>query len=292
MLSAWAQKRAHPTAINTTMTLHFAIIGNPVAHSKSPQIHAAFAAQTGIALSYERLLAPLNGFHETVEGLRAQGAHGANVTLPFKLEAFAFATQVSDRARDAGAVNTLKFDTAKVFGDNTDGAGLVNDLCANLHCAISGKRVLIVGAGGAARGVIGPLLAERPEVIAITNRTPSKAQEIALRFKHAGSLRVLALADLPDHQFDIIINASAASLENSLPPVPRGAFADGSLAYDMMYGRGLTPFLALAQQSGARLADGLGMLVEQAAESFLIWHGVRPQTDAILGQLRQSFPLN
>ncbi len=285
-------KKCLPYSLNITMTPHFAIIGNPVEHSKSPQIHAAFAAQTGITLRYEHLLAPLDGFHATVEKFRAQGGRGANITLPFKLEAYAFATQVSDRARAAGAVNTLQFDAAKVFGDNTDGAGLVGDLRTNLHCAISGKRVLIVGAGGAARGAIGPLLAERPGDLAITNRTLSRAQEIALHFKQAGGLRVLALADLPGHQFDIIINASAASLENSLPLLPRGAFAAGSLAYDMMYGRGLTPFLALAQQSGARLADGLGMLVEQAAESFLIWHGVRPLTGTVLSQLRQSFPLN
>lgn len=274
------------------MTLYFAIIGNPVAHSKSPQIHAAFAAQTGIDLRYDRLLVPPDGFHAAVEELRAQGARGANITLPFKIEAFALATQVSNRARDAGAVNTLKFDANIVFGDNTDGAGLVTDLRDNLHCKILDKRVLIVGAGGAARGVIGPLLAERPRGVAITNRTISKAHEIARQFNHEGALAVVAPADLPDQQFDVIINATATSLENSLPVVPRGIFADGSLAYDMMYGKGLTPFLALAKQSGADVADGLGMLVEQAAESYLIWHGIRPETEAVLTQLRQSFPLN
>ena len=274
------------------MTPYFAIIGNPVAHSKSPQIHAAFAAQTGIDLRYGRLLVPTDGFHAAVEELRAQGARGANITLPFKIEAFALATQVSNRARDAGAVNTLKFDANNVFGDNTDGAGLVTDLRDNLRCKILDKRVLIVGAGGAARGVIGPLLAERPRGVAITNRTISKAHEIARQFNEEGALTVVALADLPEHQFDIIINATATSLENSLPLVPRGIFAGGSLAYDMMYGKGLTPFLALAKQSGAGVADGLGMLVEQAAESFFIWHGIRPETEAVLTQLRLSLPLN
>lgn len=274
------------------MTLRYAIIGNPVAHSKSPEIHAAFAAQTGIDLRYERLLAPPDGFRATVEEFRAHGGRGANVTLPFKPDAFAYATEVSNRARDAGAVNTLAFDATRVFGDNTDGVGLVKDMRDNLICAIAGKRVLIAGAGGAARGVIGPLLAEGPAVIAVANRTFSKAEEIVQRYRPVGNIIVIALADLPGHQFDIVINATAASLENDLPIIPRSAFAQGSLAYDMMYGKGLTPFLALGRQAGASVADGLGMLVEQAAESFLIWHGIRPHTETVFRQLRLSAPLN
>jgi shikimate dehydrogenase len=274
------------------MTLRYAIIGNPVAHSKSPEIHAAFAAQTGIDLRYDRLLAPPDGFRATVEEFRARGGRGANVTLPFKLDAFAYATEVSNRARDAGAVNTLTFDAIRVFGDNTDGVGLVKDMRDNLKCAIAGKRVLIVGAGGAARGVIGPLLAEGPAVIAVANRTFSKAEEIVQLYRLVGNIIVIALADLPGHQFDIVINATAASLKNDLPIIPRGAFAEGSLAYDMMYGKGLTPFLALGRQARASVADGLGMLVEQAAEAFLIWHGIRPHTETVFRQLRLSTPLN
>jgi shikimate dehydrogenase len=275
-----------------TTTLRYAIIGNPVAHSKSPEIHAAFAAQAGMNLSYERLLAPPDGFRATVEDFRAHGGCGANVTLPFKLDAFTYATEVSNRARDAGAVNTLTFDATQVFGDNTDGVGLVKDLRGNLRCAIAGKRVLIAGAGGAARGVIGPLLAEAPSVIAIANRTFSKAEEIAQLYTPVGNIIAIALADVPGHQFDIVINATAASLKNDLPIIPRSVFAEGSLAYDMMYGKGLTPFLARGRQAGASVADGLGMLVEQAAESFLIWHGIRPKTEAVFRQLRLSAPLN
>ena len=274
------------------MTLRYAIIGNPVAHSKSPEIHAAFALQTGIDLCYERILAPPDGFRATVEAFRACGGRGANVTLPFKLDAFDYATVVSNRARDAGAVNTLVFDATRVFGDNTDGVGLVKDMRDNLNCAIAGKRVLIAGAGGAARGVIGPLLAEGPAVIAVSNRTTSKADELVQRYRPAGNIIAILIADLPRYQFDIVINATAASLGNDLPVIPRSAFAEGSLAYDMMYGKALTPFLALGKQSGASVADGLGMLVEQAAESFLIWHGVRPHTEAVFRQLRLSAPLN
>ena len=274
------------------MKLRYAVIGNPVAHSKSPEIHAAFAAQTGIDLRYERLVAPPDRFCATVEEFRTHGGRGANVTLPFKLDAFAYATDVSKRARDAGAVNTLTFDATRVFGDNTDGVGLVKDLHDNLKCPIAGKRVLILGAGGAARGVIGPLLTEGPAVIAVANRTFSKAEEIIQLYSPVGNIIVIALTDIPGHQFDIVINATAASLENDLPIIPRSAFAEGSLAYDMMYGKGLTPFLALGRQAGASVADGLGMLVEQAAESFLIWHGIRPHTDTVFRKLRLSAPLN
>jgi shikimate dehydrogenase len=274
------------------MTLRYAIIGNPVAHSKSPEIHAAFAAQTGIDLRYERLLAPPNGFRATAEEFRANGGRGANVTLPFKLDAFAYATEVSSRARDAGAVNTLTFDATRVFGDNTDGVGLVKDMRDNLGFAIAGKRVLIAGAGGATRGVIGPLLAEAPAVIAVANRTISKAEQIVQLYRLVSNIIVIALADLPGHQFDIIINATAASLKDDLPIIPRSTFAKGSLAYEMMYGKGVTPFLALGRQAGASVADGLGMLVEQAAESFLIWHGIRPHTETVFRQIRLSAPLN
>ena len=274
------------------MTDRYAVTGNPVAHSKSPWIHTEFARQTHQDMAYERIEAPLDGFARTLDEFRAAGGRGTNVTLPFKQEAFAYVTEASDRARDAGAVNTFKFDHAHVQGDNTDGVGLVNDIRKNLGWEIKDRRVLLVGAGGAARGVIGPLLALHPRIVAITNRTFSKAEGIALHFAAAGNVKVIAQADLPGHQFDIIINATAASLENKLPMVPCGAFAESSLAYDMMYGRPITPFLALAQQAGAIVADGLGMLVEQAAEAFLLWHGVRPDTGPVLQQIRHSIAPN
>ena len=267
------------------MPEQYAVIGNPVAHSKSPQIHAAFARQTGQDLAYERLLAPTDGFIATVETFRARGGRGANVTLPFKGEAFGYATALSPRARAAKAVNTLKFDGAAILGDNTDGAGLVNDLARNLGYAIFGKRALLLGAGGAARGVIRPLLEQQPARLVLANRTPSKAQELARDF--GGGIEVAAYAGLAGKQFDLIINATSASLAGALPPLPHGVFAPGALAYDMMYGKAETPFLAFARSEGvAALADGLGMLVEQAAESFFIWRGVRPDSGSVLRHLR------
>ncbi len=271
------------------MSPRYAIFGNPVAHSRSPEIHAAFSAQTGIPLVYERRLAPESGFSAAVAAFRAEGGRGGNVTLPFKVEAYALASHRTPRATQAGAVNTLRFADGAIEGDNTDGAGLVADLKKNLGVALAGARILIVGAGGAARGVVGPLLAEHPGSVTIVNRTPARAEEIAAVFA-AANVGAVALADLPGREFDLVINATAASLNGELPPVPRGAFASQSLAYEMMYGKGETPFLALARQEGARRADGLGMLVEQAAEAFLVWHGVRPDTAPVLEQLRLTVP--
>lgn len=268
----------------------YAVIGNPIAHSKSPQIHAAFARQTGQALSYEALLAPLDGFAAAVAAFRAAGGRGMNVTVPFKLEAHALADRLTPRAAAAGAVNTLAFSTAGVLGDNTDGAGLVRDIAANLGIALAGRRVLLLGAGGAARGALLPLLAERPATLTIANRTGSKAVALADAFHgHQPEVAIDAggFAALAGRRFDVVINATAASLADEAPPLPAGLYADGALAYDMMYGRGHTPFLAAARADGAaRLADGLGMLVEQAAESFLLWRGVRPDTAPVLAELR------
>ncbi|MGP1677976.1 MAG: shikimate dehydrogenase [Burkholderiales bacterium] len=265
----------------------YAVIGNPVAHSKSPLIHAAFAHQTGQDIVYERLLAPKDAFVATAGAFRARGGRGLNVTLPFKGEAFRFATRLSERARAARAVNTLKFDGDVIFADNTDGAGLVNDLVRNLGCVIAGRRILLLGAGGAARGVIEPLLQQHPAQFVLANRTLDKAQRLAQSFR--GALEAVTYAALAGRQFDLVVNATSASLAGELPPLPPRAFARGALAYDMMYGRGETPFLAFARGEGAaRLADGLGMLVEQAAESFFIWRGLRPDSDPVLQLLRQA----
>jgi len=273
------------------MTDRYAVLGNPVAHSKSPQIHAMFARQTGEDIAYERLLAPLDGFHATVQAFRSAGGRGCNVTVPFKLEAFRFAQAHSARAAEAEAVNVLRFDGERVFGDNSDGVGLLRDIEVNLGVALRGRRVLLLGAGGAAQGVLGPLLAAGPARLTIGNRTVEKAQRLVERFGGAGLASPCARAyeALEGEAFDVIVNATSASLSDAGLALPAGLFAAGALAYDMMYGKGLTPFLQAARDDGAaRLADGLGMLVEQAAESFLIWRGVRPRTAEVIEFLRNS----
>ena len=274
------------------MTDRYAVIGNPVAHSKSPVIHAEFARQTGQDLVYERILAPLDGFVVAVKNFRADGGKGLNVTLPFKLEAFHFSDDCSRRARDAEAVNTLKFEGAATYGDNTDGVGLVRDLQDNLDCPVAGRAVLLMGAGGAAQGALGPLLDARPARLVIANRTVEKAEQLAERFRAARGLPGSVLsasgyARLAEQDFDIVINSTSASLNDAVPDLPAGIFARDSLAYDMMYGKGRTAFLEMALTQGAlRLADGIGMLVEQAAESFLLWRGVRPQTRSVIEALK------
>ncbi|HKQ23470.1 MAG TPA: shikimate dehydrogenase [Burkholderiales bacterium] len=276
------------------MTDRYAVIGNPIAHSKSPQIHAAFARQTGQDIEYTRLLAPPDGFHRTVEGFRAAGSKGANVTVPFKLEAFDLADEVSQRAQTAQAVNFLSFEGGRIRADNTDGAGLTRDITGNLGFNMAGRRVLLMGAGGAARGTLQPLLAQHPAILTIANRTVEKARQLAEAFRDQASavssvLSGLRYDDLAGHHFDLVINATSSSLHDELPPLPAGMFAEGSLAYEMMYGKGLTPFLAFARSQGAmRLADGLGMLVEQAAESFFLWRGVRPETRAVIKLLQEQ----
>jgi len=265
----------------------YAVIGNPVAHSLSPRIHAEFARQTGQDLVYERLLAPTDAFIATANAFRNRGGRGLNVTLPFKGEAFRYADRLSASAQAAQAVNTLKFKGSAIIGDNTDGIGLVHDLARNLGCALAGARVLLLGAGGAARGVIEPLLGQQPAQLLIANRTPDKAQQLAQSFR--GALAAASYAALAGRQFDVVINATSASLAGELPPLPPGVFARGALAYDMMYGVGETPFLAFARGAGAQtLADGLGMLVEQAAQSFFIWRGLHPDSAPVLKLLRQA----
>ncbi|OYW40835.1 MAG: shikimate dehydrogenase [Hydrogenophilales bacterium 12-61-10] len=264
------------------MTDRYAVFGHPIAHSKSPLIHAAFARQTGQDISYEAILAPLDGFADSLAAFIAAGGRGANVTVPFKETAFKLALRLSPRAERAGAVNTLSFDRDGMLGDNTDGAGLVADLTHNLHCALGGKRILLLGAGGAARGVIEPLLDQQPAVLVIANRTLGRAQELAGLFGRGVSASAFEAADTP---FDLVINATAASLAGELPPLSPRIFGANTLAYDMMYGRD-TPFLGFARGHGAATADGLGMLVEQAAEAFYLWRGVRPDTAPVIAGLR------
>jgi len=263
------------------MTDRYAVFGHPIAHSKSPQIHAAFARQTGQDMTYEAILAPKDGFAASVAQFIATGGRGANVTVPFKEEAFRLASRLSPRAERAGAVNTLVFGDG-ILGDNTDGAGLVADLTRNLHCTLAGRRILLLGAGGAARGVIEPLLDQQPAALVIANRTVGRAQELADLFGRG--VRACGLG-APDAPFDLVINATAASLAGELPPLSPRVFTADTLAYDMMYGRD-TPFLAFARSHGAATADGLGMLVEQAAEAFWLWRGVRPDTAPVIAALR------
>jgi shikimate dehydrogenase len=264
------------------MADRYAVIGNPVAHSKSPQIHAAFARATGQDIEYVALEAPLEGFARTVDRFRAKGGRGCNVTLPFKEEAYGYCTNPSARADAASAVNTLRFEGDAVFGDNTDGVGLLVDLERNLGRPIAGKRVLLMGAGGAAQGVLGPLLAARPQRLVIANRTAAKSRALAQRF---GATAGGGYGDLGDAQFDLLINATSSGLTDEAPPLPLHSFAPGALGYDMVYGRE-TPFLAMARAAGAEARDGAGMLVEQAAESFRLWRGVRPETAPVLAALR------
>lgn len=264
----------------------YCVIGNPVEHSKSPQIHAAFAARTGQRIDYGRRLAPLDGFADVVRDLIAKGYKGANVTVPFKLEAASLATRLEERARAAGAVNTLSFVDGEIVGDNTDGPGLVADITRNAGVALAGKRILLLGAGGAARGVMLPFLQQGPNAIVVANRTRATADALVAAFQdQVTQVSSCGFEDIRG-SFDIVVNATSASLTQALPPVPASAFTKGTLALDMMYGAQPTPFMRFAAEQGARTRDGFGMLVEQAAEAFAIWRGVRPDTDDLLTTLR------
>ncbi|KMZ13538.1 Shikimate 5-dehydrogenase I alpha [Candidatus Burkholderia humilis] len=269
----------------------YAVIGNPVKHSKSPWIHAKFAEQTGEPIEYGRILGPLNGFADTVKAFIVSGGRGMNVTVPFKLEAHALATSLLPRVAAAGAVNTLSFDTDGIRGDNTDGVGLVRDIEANLGVSLKGARVLLLGAGGAARGVVLPIFDRAPAELAIVNRTVAKAHQLVDQFAQTASEKGVKFAggdasSVERGQYDVVINATAGSLDAALPDCDDGAFGAGTLAYDMMYSAKPTVFMQHASALGARTADGLGMLVEQAAESFFIWRGVRPDGGAARRELR------
>jgi len=273
-----------------TTPARYAVMGNPVAHSKSPVIHQQFAHQFGHDIEYTALWVDLDGFQEAVQQFRAEGGKGLNVTVPFKLEAFRLADNLSDRARLAGAVNTLRFEPdGKIFGDNTDGTGLVHDLTKNLDVHLRDRKILVLGAGGAVRGVLGPLFKQRPALLTIANRTVSRAQELAKAFAHLGKVEACGYDELVGKRFDVVINGTSASLKGEVPPLPVNLFAKNAVAYDMMYGDKPTAFLEWAMLHGAATAaDGLGMLVEQAAESYLLWHGVRPETRHVIAALRKG----
>ena len=267
----------------------YAVVGNPIAHSKSPIIHAAFTKQTNQEMRYEAVLAPIDDFSITVEQLMLAGYKGVNVTVPFKFEAFEICSELSQRALHAGAVNTMLYKSQQGcwFGENTDGVGLVNDIKNNLKHALQGKRVLLLGAGGAAQGVLSPLLSQQPSTLTIANRTLKKAFNLVEKFADdLGTLHAASFEKLSE-PFDVIINATSTGLSDIAMPISDAIFGKNCLAYDMMYGRE-TPFMAQARKNGAQVADGLGMLVEQAAEAFYIWRSVRPQTAPVIAQLRKT----
>ncbi|MFC0338305.1 shikimate dehydrogenase [Kushneria avicenniae] len=263
----------------------YAVFGNPIAHSRSPQIHSGFAEQLGDAVRYDARLAPVDDFQGGWRAFVSEGGRGANVTVPFKQQAAVLADQLSDRARQAGAVNTLMVgDSGEVIGDNTDGAGLLLDL-KRLEAPLADARILVLGAGGAVRGVLGPLLATGPSELVVANRTVEKATALAELFDAMGHIRGCGFEAI-EGTFDLVINATSASLAGALPPLPEILFNEGALAYDMMYGATPTVFLQWAQRHGVRCVDGLGMLVGQAAESWYLWRGTRPDTTPVLEALR------
>lgn len=268
------------------MTDRYAVIGNPIAHSKSPLIHSLFAQATGQDLTYTAIEGPLDGFADAVRAFIAAGGRGMNVTLPFKLQAFDIASDPMESARLAGAVNALKFDGDRIRAQNFDGLGLVNDIQRNLGVSLKGKRVLICGAGGATRGAILPITQQQPAVLAVANRSADKAHLLKADFAAHTVLQTGGYADLAGETFDVVLNATSTGLSQDALPLPEGVFAPGALAYELVYGKGLTPFLQQARAAGvAQLVDGVGMLVEQAAEAFEWWRGVRPDTKPVIERL-------
>ena len=271
------------------MTDKYAVFGNPIDHSKSPDIHRQFAEQTSQSLSYEKQLVDPQGFEAAADAFFAGGGKGLNITVPFKQDAYAYVARTTPRARRAGAVNTLSLEAdGTILGDTTDGVGLVSDIKHNLGWQIRHKKVLILGAGGAVRGVLEPLLEEQPQHIIIANRTVDKALQLAKGFAEFGYLLGCGFDMLDEQQFDVIISGTSASLQGELPPLPDCLInADGStVCYDMLYGAEPTPFMQWAAERGAKVSDGLGMLVGQAAESFALWRGVRPETSPVISRLR------
>ncbi len=268
----------------------YAVFGNPIKHSQSPQIHAAFATQTDQKITYRAHQVEPGRFKEVARSFFDNGGSGLNITVPFKIDAFEFADELSHRARRAGAVNTLALqDDGRIYGDNTDGVGMTRDITENLAWEIGDKRVLVVGAGGAVRGILGPLIKRKPSLLLIANRTVSKARQLASDFSDLGDVRGCSFEALTGNQFDLIINATSASLAGELPALPSAIVSDKGCCYDMMYSAEPTPFMRWAAENMAwAVSDGLGMLVEQAAESFCIWHGVRPKTKPVIELIRES----
>ncbi len=267
------------------MADQYSVIGNPIAQSKSPLIHGMFAEATGQDMEYGKIEG--NNFAADVDAFRARGGRGLNITAPFKLDAFAYATERSERAQLAGAANCMKFDGSRVVAENFDGVGLVRDVVHNLKKPMAGKRILMLGAGGAARGALLPFLAEEPTLLVIANRHLDTAQALAAIGNGAGGVvKACTYSELEGQVFDIVFNATSASLKSELPPVPASVFGHCSLAYELAYGKGLTPFLRLAHNAGVKtIADGVGMLAEQAAEAFDWWRGVRPDTAAVIAAI-------
>lgn len=271
------------------MTDQYAVFGNPIKHSRSPQIHSAFAEQTGQDINYVSTLVEPDQFQPAASRFFTNGGKGLNITVPFKQDAFAFADELSERARRAGAVNTLIHQKdGSILGDNTDGVGLVRDISVNLGWAITDKKILLVGAGGAAMGVLEPLLKKHPSLIVIANRTANKALKLANDFAALGNIEGCGFDDLKDSgHFDLIINATSASLAGEIAPLPKDVLTPNTQGYDMMYAAEPTPFMRWMNEQGAQqTADGLGMLVEQAAESFILWRGVQPQTQPVIAAIR------
>lgn len=273
----------------------YAVMGNPIKHSKSPQIHSAFALQTGQKLEYSAIHVDIGGFAQAVRHFQGHGGKGLNVTVPFKLDAWKLSDTLTQRAKRAGAVNTLSLaENGKIEGDNTDGVGLVNDIVDHLGWTIKQKKILILGAGGASRGVIGPILDKEPYSLTIANRTAVKASELASTFEDCKTAETRLLIGggydaLEGQQFDLIINATAASLQGEVPPLPDNIVTAETCCYDMMYAAEPTAFMQWAQQQGAvNISDGLGMLVGQAAESFLIWRGVKPEVKPVINSIRNA----
>lgn len=274
----------------------YLVIGNPIAHSKSPQIHARFAALTGQALQYDRQLVPLDGLRPALTQFAKEGVRGCNVTVPFKFEAFAAAQVSTARAQLAQAANTLRFENGQLLADNTDGVGLVRDIEVNAGVPLAGRDILLIGAGGAAAGVLAPLLLAKPRRLVLVNRSLEKAEALAQRHRtHAALQEALKTTEFsvqplqtPGGPFDVVINASASSLAGDSVPVPASALKPGALVYDMMYGPAAQPLLQWAAAHGAQGRDGLGMLVEQAAEAFALWRGVRPPAAQVLTEMRAA----
>lgn len=271
------------------MTDSYAVFGNPINHSKSPHIHRHFAEQTGQDMSYTRQLVPVGQFAQSASDFFQQGGKGLNVTVPFKLDAYGFAARLTQRANRAGAVNTLALQAdGIILGDNTDGIGMIHDM-HNLGWDLSGKRVLVLGAGGAVRGILQPLLEQEPATLVIANRTYQKAEQLALAFHDLGVIKAVEYAGLKGQQFDLVINGTSASLKGELPPLPRDLLAVGACCYDMMYSAEPTVFLQWSEACGAaKTADGLGMLVGQAAEAFYLWRQIRPEVVPVITAMRRQ----
>ena len=268
----------------------YAVFGHPIGHSRSPDIHARFAAQTRQAMEYRAIDVPAEQFENTLKAFIDEGGRGLNCTVPLKEIAFRATHILTDRARRSGAVNTLKIlENGQLWGDNTDGVGLYRDLTRNLELKLRGKRILILGAGGATRGIVEPLLLEHPDSLCIANRTVERAEKIADDFSAFGDLRAVGFDELAGSSFDLILNGTSASLSGALPPLPWGLLAEGGSCYDLAYGKEPTPFVLWGREQHAIIsADGIGMLVEQAAEAFLIWRGIFPETVSVIEDLAQG----